>query len=242
MPAPESSPPELARRRVAELVGAVAASTDWHDRSVELAEAMSRGMVVDSHPSLRRLADLIEGWFDRAAGVRVESKWPALEDGDLADAIAARPPDEDERDDAGPESDFDPENGIPFAFVPEEDRWYSVIALPDDPIDRWPVVECDPAAGDDAVQFVAIDVDHWLADRLVREGGLPRSPLAAAAIDDEVAAAVIACMAEAFGIDAAAAKRSRELDRAGRLDAPDFEPGVSEDDLAPLERLLVLPD
>ena len=235
-----SSPsPESIRAAVSRLLDEITVNDAWIDASTALAARITRIRLRELHPLIRRLHEVDEGWIDRDRGLRVADRYPALRTEEICTAWDLLLNDAEVMDEVGPESDFDPLNALPFAFIDGVDIWYSVLTLPDvDPV-RWPVVECMPM-DDESVTVGAVDVEHFMHQWFCRDGPYSLSPVRA---DSEPEAdQAIDLAAEVFGIDAAEARALWRADRSRAEPPPELAPYVEDEVLEPLLRLAVLPE
>lgn len=225
--------------RIRQLLDSQRPTADWRRRSVDLAGRTTRGSILEAHPLLRTLRDLDQGWLDRSNGLRVAKIFPALDGVAIATAIELELSAEDELGLTGPAADFDPLNSVQFANIPFMSVWYSLVSLPDEPIERWPVVQCDPSAGDDSEHVVAVDVEHFIHQWMCRDGPEYLSPLAD--VPDPAAAEIIRLMGLVFGISVGDATEALRLQRAEADATPGLAPYVPHEDLHELDQFLVLP-
>lgn len=239
---PSSPPPptpKAARQRVAELLRAHPADDHWQRRAVDLAERTTRGSLYQLHPALRRLHELQQGWLHKPRNLRLADRYPALADVALDESINLELNTDNILDQPGPESDFDPRNSVPFASVLHESVWFSLLCLPDEPIERWPVIECEPAGPVNVVP-VALDADHFIHQWMCRDGPYTLSPLRSA--EPDAAGDIIRVMHHAFGIHAADARLALKLGLDDATAPARLQPYVPDSILAPLLALAVLPD
>jgi hypothetical protein len=231
--------------RIRELLAAHAPSAAWRDRAAALGSTTTRRAVFQQHQLLRRLRDLDEGWLDKAGNQRVDDAFPGLRGVAIARTIQLELHDQEVLDESGPYSDFDPLNSVPFASIPFMDIWYSLVCLPGEPLARWPVVQCDPSAGDESVKTVAVGFEHFIHEWMCRDGPEFASPLAEQ--PDAIALEVIGVMHAVFRISVADARaalglqRARMTDDAGIPVPRELGPYFPPERLRVLDRLAVLP-
>ncbi|HLP83805.1 MAG TPA: hypothetical protein VK157_05605 [Phycisphaerales bacterium] len=234
---------QTAVQRIDELLARHTGDAAWAKRSVEIAARMPYCSLIEQHPHLRRLRELDEGWLDKAKGVRVDSIYPELEDVAFAESIELELAKPDATPSAGPYADFDPRNAVFFANIPFMSVWFSLIALPDEPVIRWPVVQCDPSTDDTGVKFVAVNVLHFIHQWMCREGPDMSSPIED--VDEPAAGAIVSVMHAVFSINKREALALREFDRArGDRTFPPVPPALrAYVDDATLDRLrpLIVP-
>lgn len=186
--------------RVRELLRAHRADQEWRDRAEQLGASTTTRAIYEREPLLRRLWELGNGWLDRTSNTRVQDIYTSLRDVNVANALELEFVDDENLDDAGPHSDFDPLNSVIFASVPSMSIWYSLVCLPGETMDRWPVLQCDPAAGDDSVMTVAANMRHFIHQLMCRDGPHYSSPLISE--PEHVAAEIIRLMSAVFRINA----------------------------------------
>ncbi|MDX2146804.1 MAG: hypothetical protein SFZ23_04715 [Planctomycetota bacterium] len=233
--------------RIRELLAAHPShAPSWRERALQLAASTTSRVVFEKHPLLKRLRELDEGWLDKAVGVRLDAIYPALAGVQFASAIDLELVDDEGLDQSGPFSDFDPLNSAIFASVPFESTWFSLVCLPGEAMTRWPVVMCDPSAGDDSVATVAVNVEHFLHQWMCRDGPTHLSPVASA--PEHAAGDIIRVMAAAFRVNEGEATALLEYARdesagktRGSLPAA-FAPYVDPAKLRALDRLALPPE
>lgn len=218
----------------------------WQDKAERLGASTTTRSLYEGEPILRRLRDLADGWLVRSSNTRVLDVYGSLQGLNVLDALELELVDDDNLDEAGPYSDFDPLNSVIVASVPCMSIWYSLLCLPGESLDRWPVVQCDPAAGDDAVMTVAVNVKHFIHQLMCREGPHYSSPLVM--LPEHSAADIIRLMNTMFQINLseatellAARRRSRGLSVSGPVTGEALKPYVDPEVLRQLDRLAVLP-
>lgn len=232
--------------RIRELLASHPGDAAWREQAAKLGKATSSRTIFAQHPLLRRLMDLRAGWLDRSRAVRVADAHPRLAGADVVLLLELELADEEQLDESGPVSDFDPLNSVLMASVPMMSVWYSLVCLPGEAVTDWPVVECDPSAGDDAVRTVAVNVEHFVHQLMCRSGPHSACPLVDA--PEEVAADVLRLMGTAFGISVrdaravlAAERRARGMPARDAAGAAVPGPYVDAALLRQLDRLAVLP-
>lgn len=227
--------------RIHALLAAHPVDAEWRRRAVELANATTPRAAFEQHPMLKRLRELDEGWLDKPRGVRLEQVYPALAGLELVKSIELELADEATLDGTGPFSDFDPLNSVYLASIPYQSIWYSLVCLPGESITRWPVIQCDPSAGDESEITVAVNVEHFIHQWMCREGPYFLSPLAEA--PEDVAAEIIRVMGAVFRINTkeAAEALRRTRDDGDSSDEPSMAPYVDAETLRRLDRLMVKP-
>jgi len=227
--------------RIHALLAAHRVDAEWRHRAVELANATTPRAAFEQHPMLKRLRELDEGWLDKPRGIRLETMYPSLAGLELAKSIELELADEDTLDGTGPFSDFDPLNSVYLASIPYQSIWYSLVCLPGEPITRWPVIQCDPSAGDDSEITVAVNFEHFIHQWMCRDGPYFLSPLAEAA--EDVAAEIIRAMGAVFRINTKEASNALRHTRNGSdsSDEPSLAPYVDAQTLRRLDTLMVKP-
>lgn len=203
------------------------ATESWRHEAAALGGRTARADIIARHPDIARLYALVE---------RPDADRPApLRGVDLAELVGLAVVDRDFRSDRGPDSDFDPANSVPFCWVDGESIWYSVLTLPGTPVERWPVVECEPAGRDNVVP-VALSVADFLHDWFVADGPYGLSPLKNVA-DDRIDA-LLSMLSEHLAVDPRAARRALDADRAD-ADPARFAPRARPAELTILRALVV---
>lgn len=117
------------------------ADAAWRAASVDLARATPLDALLEQHAFLRRLRDISEGMYNGDEGVSLDDALEAmgsdLDAGDIEELL------EIETVEEGVEpgsycGGLDPQNAVPVLFL--EEQLVSLLALPGEPAERWPVV------------------------------------------------------------------------------------------------------
>lgn len=234
MPWPWSKPDP--RRLVATLLRENAVSDGWRANAAALGLRTTRGQIIQSHPVINRLYRLAAGWADDARTIPLAATRPTLRGIDLAALMNFDLNTEDTFHLAGPDSDFDPANSVPFAWAASESIWYSVLTLPGTPMARWPVVQCEPSGNNNVVP-IALDVAGFIRDWFGGAGPYTLGPSSSAPEDQ--AHALIDALAQDRLINPKAARRADAAARQDKVEVPGLKPAVDPDLLRPLRSLVV---
>jgi len=148
------------RARVDALRSVCFSDAAWQERAVEVAEMTSVEDLFAGNPVLGRMRDIWDGWWDRAAGVRLSDRWPLLDGVDFDDVYGLELAEADADEMGGAISDYDPLNGVCFADVGVDSVFYTAIALPNVPMSAWPIFVCEPS-GKENVEPDAMDAEHF---------------------------------------------------------------------------------
>ena len=188
-----------------------------------MAEELTAEAIYDDHLALMRLRQVDGGAFGRLSDSThsaTELAFFELEDDNPS----------------GPASDFDPRNNV-LVLSTTLGWWYSIVPIPDEPPEYWPIVWNEPS-GDDNTFLHAMDVE----DLVHTELALNACPFASDIDVREEAFTLIGIYERAFGIDAKRALALWDAESRGEEIADPRPDPISEEDAEAFMSLLIIPD